>query len=110
MRKRSSVKTTAPVRSCSCWAYVLFPAQGSPEIKWAVDILVGMECYTTDGNATLYVALRPALLDGFGDDQTRRRSSAIGAFGGKRWRSDSAYIRCLPGAGGSTHQLAMFTT
>src|SRR6476659_7180334 len=50
MRKRSSVKTTAPVRSCSCWAYVLFPAQGSPEIKWAVDILIGTECYTTDGN------------------------------------------------------------
>src|SRR3954469_4721053 len=50
MRKRSSVKTTAPVRSCSCWAYVLLPAQGSPEIKWAVDILIGIECYTTDGN------------------------------------------------------------
>src|SRR4051794_36409469 len=51
MRKRSSVKTTAPVRSCSCWAYVLFPAHGSPEIKWAVDIPIGNECYTTDGFA-----------------------------------------------------------
>src|SRR3954466_13797974 len=58
MRKRSSVKTTAPVRSCSCWAYVLLPAQGSPQIKWAVDILIGTECYTTDGNAD---SLRPHL-------------------------------------------------